>query len=130
MGQTSPDASGGGTPTGLIKERGSAGHTLPIACRQSKRCITAMTAWEVEMTTSGVQLAAHPNWKVLYRAAVFERDKRALQTRLSDAEGAVIARGRELLHATGDNIEEREALEDALYALRAFRSACEQNKVA
>ena len=79
------------------------------------------------MTTSGVQLAVHPNWKVLYRAAVFERDKGALQTRLSDAEEAVIARGRELLHATGDNIEEREALEDALYALLAFRSASQQN---
>ena len=82
------------------------------------------------MTTSGVQLPVHQNWQVLYRAAVFERDKRALQTRLSDAEGAIIARGRELLHATGDNIEERDALEDALYALRAFRSACEQNNVA
>jgi hypothetical protein len=79
------------------------------------------------MTTSGVQLPVHQNWKVLYRAAVFERDKRSLQKRLADAEEAVIVRGRELLHATGDNIEEREALEDALYALRAFRSACERN---
>jgi hypothetical protein len=128
MGQTSLDASGGGTPTGLIKERGSAGQTSLIAGRQSGRCITAMTRVGGEMTTSGVQLPVHQNWKVRYRAAVFERDKRVLQRRLFDAEGAIIARGRELLHATGDNIiEEREALDDALYVLRAFRSACEQN---
>lgn len=82
------------------------------------------------MTTSGVRFPAHENWKVLYRAAVFERDKRALRTRLSDAEEAIIDRARELLHATGDNIEERDALEDALYALRAFRSAWQQNNVA
>lgn len=66
----------------------------------------------------------------MYRAAIFERDKEVLRTRLSDAEEAVIARGRELLHATEDTIEEREALEDALYALRAFRNAWQQNRVA
>jgi hypothetical protein len=85
---------------------------------------------EVEMTTSGVQFPVHENWKVLYRAAVFERDKKVLRTRLSDAEEAIIARARELLHATGDDIEERDALEDALYTLRAFRSAWQQNNAA
>jgi hypothetical protein len=85
---------------------------------------------EVEMTTSGFLFPAHQDWKVLYRAAVFERDKKVLRTRLSNAEEAIIARARELLHVTGDNIDERDALEDALYAVRAFRSAWQQNNVA
>jgi hypothetical protein len=85
--------------------------------------------WEAEMTTLGFQSPVQ-DWKVLYRAAVFERDRKALRTRLSDAEEAIITRGREILHATGDNLEEREALEDALYTLRAFRSACQQDSAA
>jgi hypothetical protein len=87
------------------------------------------TMREVNMTTLGFQSSVR-NWKVLYRAAVFERDKKVLRTRLSDAEEAIITRARELLHATGDHIEERDALEDALYTLRAFRNACQQSNVA
>ena len=81
------------------------------------------------MTTLGFQPSAQ-SWKVLYRAAVFERDGEILRTRLSDAEEAIIARARELLYSTGDNLEEREALEDALYTLRAFRNARQQNSAA
>lgn len=81
------------------------------------------------MTTLGFQSPVH-NWRVLYRAAVFERDRTVLRERLSDAEEAIIARARELFHSTGDNIEEREALEDALYTLRAYRNAWQQNNAA
>jgi hypothetical protein len=82
------------------------------------------------MMNSGFQFPVHQDWKILYRAAVFERDKKIVRTRLSDAEEAIIARARQLLHATGDNIEERDALEDALYALRAFRSAWQHKNAA
>jgi len=44
--------------------------------------------------------------------------------KVSEAERAVLARGRELFYSAGTH-EERESLEDALYALRAFRSALE-----
>jgi hypothetical protein len=84
---------------------------------------------EVEMTTLAIQ-SPIPNWRVLYRAAVFERDKKVLRTRLSDAEEALIARARELLHETGDNVEERDALDNALYTLPAFRNAWQQNNAA
>jgi hypothetical protein len=48
----------------------------------------------------------------------------ALATRISVAEEAIIARSRELLTESGVEAEvEREALDDALYALRAFRKA-------
>jgi hypothetical protein len=63
-------------------------------------------------------------WKALYRAAILESDKAVIPQKLSEAERAVLARGRELCYGEGTP-EEREALEDALYALRAFRSALE-----
>lgn len=81
------------------------------------------------MASSGVRSSDDQQWRILYRAAIFERDKEVLRRRLSDAEEAVIARGRELLHASGDTVEEREAIEDALYTLRAFRSVSWQDSV-
>ena len=68
-------------------------------------------------------------WKTLYRAAILETDKGFLPQRVSDAEEAVIARGREIFYADGTP-EEKEALEDALYALRAFRSAWQHSEAA
>lgn len=62
------------------------------------------------------------NWKVLYRAAIHEPDKARIPQRISEAEQAVIARARELFHLP-ERSEERDELEEALYALRAFRSA-------
>ena len=65
------------------------------------------------------------DWKALYRAAIHETDKNVLHQRISEAEKAVLSRGRELLYEPGV-VEEREQLEDALYALRAYRSASAQ----
>lgn len=62
------------------------------------------------------------SWKALYRAAIFERDWNAIPDRVLAAEQAVLSRGRELFGQDG-TLEEKEALEDALYALRAFRTA-------
>jgi hypothetical protein len=62
------------------------------------------------------------SWKALYRAAIFERDTSAIPARVSEAEQAVLSRGRELFGKQG-TLEEKEALEEALYALRAFRNA-------
>jgi hypothetical protein len=42
---------------------------------------------------------------------------------VSEAEEAVKARGREIFHGNGTPEKEAEALEDALYTLRAFRTA-------
>ncbi|HVO61358.1 MAG TPA: hypothetical protein VMT53_10510 [Terriglobales bacterium] len=73
----------------------------------------------------------HPTqkWKVLYRAAIFEKNKSIVPQRVSLAEDAVIARVRELFHQSGAR-EERDELEDALYALRAFRSSWDHLKAA
>jgi len=69
------------------------------------------------------------DWKALYRAAIFETNRSAVMERVSEAEKAVLARGRELYYGHG-TLEEKEDLEDALYALRAFRTACEHTLAA
>jgi L-lactate utilization protein LutB len=61
-------------------------------------------------------------WKTLYQAAILETNKELLPQRVSEAEEAVKARGREIFYADGTPEKEAEALEDALYTLRAFRT--------
>ena len=61
-------------------------------------------------------------WRSLYRAAILEPNQSLLSQRVSEAEDAVIERGREIFYDHG-TAEEKDALEDALYALRAYRSA-------
>jgi hypothetical protein len=63
-----------------------------------------------------------PDWRTLYRAAILETNKADIPQRVIEAEQAVVARGREIFYGDG-SAEEKEALEDALYALRAYRSA-------
>jgi hypothetical protein len=69
------------------------------------------------------------NWRTLYRAAILETNKSVLPHRVSEAEEAVIARGREIFYSDGTP-EEKEGLEDALYALRAFRTAWQHTEAA
>lgn len=64
------------------------------------------------------------NWRILYHAAIFEKDRNLIPKRISDAENALINRGRELLYDSCA-LEERDQIDDALYALRAYRTACE-----
>src|SRR5215469_6783323 len=52
-------------------------------------------------------------WKTLYRAAISETNKGLLPQRVSEAEAAVRARGREIYDGNG-TLEENELLEDAL----------------
>jgi hypothetical protein len=63
------------------------------------------------------------------RAAILETDKAVLQQRVSVAEAAIIAREREIFYA-GGNAEEKEELEDALYALHAFKTAWQHSDAA
>jgi hypothetical protein len=68
-------------------------------------------------------------WRSLYKAAILETDKRVVERRVSEAEEAVKARGREIFYEPGFP-DETEALEDALYALRAFRNAWQHTMAA
>ncbi len=62
-------------------------------------------------------------WAQFYKAALFELDANKVSERIAEAEGALVTRARELFHAAGDNIEEEKAVDDAMYALHALRSA-------
>ena len=81
------------------------------------------------MTTAVPRCQKHTNWRVLYTAAILETDKGVLPQRVSEAEAAVRARRREIFYADGSP-EEKEALEDALYALHAFRTAWQHSEAA
>jgi hypothetical protein len=81
------------------------------------------------MNTASLTYLNRPDWRTLYRAAILETNKSVVPRRVLEAEEAVLARGREIFY--GDStLEEKEALEDALYALRAFRIACHHTEAA
>jgi predicted RNA methylase len=69
-----------------------------------------------------------PDWRTLYRVAILETNKSVLPQRVSEAEEAVRARGREIFYSNGTS--EEESLNDALYALRAFRTAWQHTEAA
>jgi len=62
------------------------------------------------------------DWKIFYMQALYEHDRDRLPARIGAAQREIEARARELFHVPGDNIEEEQALRDALYALQALRS--------
>lgn len=64
-------------------------------------------------------------WDKLYVAALFETDQTRIPSRIAEAEKAIVARARELFFSGADTIEEDQALDDALYALRALQNCLE-----
>ena len=60
--------------------------------------------------------------RIIFPAGIFETNPKIVPRGLFEVEKTVIARGREIVHrvATAD---EKEGLEDVLYALRAYRTA-------
>ena len=62
-------------------------------------------------------------WPQSYKAALFELDANKVSGRIAEAETALVIRARELLHSAGDNVEEEQAVDDAMYALHALRSS-------
>ena len=74
------------------------------------------------MATAGNPTAQGWVWRDLYVTALMEGDREKTPGRIADAELAILNRARELFKASGDNIQEEEALDDALYALRALKN--------
>ena len=67
------------------------------------------------------------NWHRLYEAALHETDRQKLPTRIAEAEKALRRTAHDLSETPGDKVEEAEAVDDALYALRALRHCLEFN---
>jgi len=81
------------------------------------------------METASPPRPVPAEWKTLYRAAILETNKNLIPQKVSAAETAIQARARELFGTYG-TAEEKESLQDALYALHAFRTAWEHAEVA
>jgi hypothetical protein len=78
------------------------------------------------MTNCGSSCPDAQRWRAAYRAAVLEPKRCTIPQRLSEAEEAIVARRRELIQESGVEAEiERNALDDALYSLRALGYAVE-----
>jgi hypothetical protein len=74
------------------------------------------------MSTVALQLSQAKGWKDLYVAALLEGNVDRIPPLIADAERAIVDRARVLFTTPGDNIQEEEALDDALYALHALKS--------
>ncbi len=81
------------------------------------------------MSTAFPPHPSRTHWKTLYRAAILETDRAVIPKLVAEAEAAVLERGREIFYSPG-TADEKDALEEALYALRAFRSAWEHTDAA
>ena len=64
-------------------------------------------------------------WRELYVAALMEANDQKMSARIVQAERAILDRARELFNSSGGNLQEGQALDDALYALRALKSCLE-----
>ena len=61
------------------------------------------------------------SWKELYKAALFETDRNRLSERIAYAEWALTLRARELFHTDSEHLQEREAVDTAIYTLHLLR---------
>lgn len=69
-------------------------------------------------------------WQTLYRTAIFGRSPSSMSRRIAEAEEAIAIRKRELAQKKGPWVDaEREAMDDALYALKALRTTLKSPKV-
>ncbi len=80
-------------------------------------------SWGGAMSHSNTKSQDSWSWRTLYRSAILSVNIGVKEERIKAAEQAVIARARELYRESGPEVEiERDALDDALYALRALRN--------
>jgi len=79
------------------------------------------------MWDSDYQDARPKGWQFRYRAALLETNTFKKLRRISDAEQAIVERMQELFLATGSDVAgEREAMEDAIYALKGWKTVLER----
>ena len=66
-------------------------------------------------------------WRTLYKAALAETDVQKLPLHIEEASRALILRSRELFSTSPNYDGEMEAIEDAMYALRALEDCLKLN---
>jgi hypothetical protein len=70
------------------------------------------------------------NWQALYKAAIVEIDSTKLLDRIAEAKKAIVERARELFQASGNNFEEEQALDNAIWALHALHGTVKSRSIA
>ena len=66
-------------------------------------------------------------WRTLYQAALAERDVQKLPLRIEETRRALVLRSRELFSTSPNYDGESEAIEDAMYALKALETCLKLN---
>ena len=94
---------------------------LPFCTCEDKSTSPVRTSREECSMSTGVATSASSSWKELYRAALFETDKNQMAERIAKAEWALALRARELFHTGREYLQERQAVDAAIYALHALR---------
>ena len=74
------------------------------------------------MNTGVAAAPLSKSWKELYKAALFETDRNKLSERIAHAEWALSVRARELFHTGREHLQERRAVDTAIYTLNILRS--------
>ena len=69
--------------------------------------------------TTALPPCLNRNWRTFYRAAILETDRSVQPQRVSQAEEAVKARGREIFFYADGTAEEQEALEHCMPCVRS-----------
>jgi hypothetical protein len=67
------------------------------------------------------------SWRGLYKAALFETDRSKIRSRIEEARSALVFRSRELFVTSPNCDDETEAIENAVYALRALENCLRLN---
>ncbi len=67
------------------------------------------------------------SWRKLYKAALAETDVQKLPLRIEEARSALLLRSRELVSRPPNFDGEREAIDDAMYSLRALEHCLRLN---
>jgi hypothetical protein len=71
--------------------------------------------------STGVAASPRKSWKELYKAALFETNTNKMSERIAHAEWALALRARELFQTGCGHLQERQAVDAAMYALQALR---------
>ena len=83
------------------------------------------------MSTGAATSPLSRRWKELYKDALFETDESRMSARIAHAEWALALRARELFHAGREHLQERQAVEAAMYVLHVLRhstNVCRRKK--
>jgi len=67
------------------------------------------------------------DWRTLYKAALAETDVQKLPLRIEETRTALVLRSRELFSTSPNYDDESEAIDDAVYALKALENSLKLN---